>query len=43
MNAANQEYQNAQGQTADAQAKKDEAWSGAIESGIGLAGSFFGG
>jgi len=43
MNAANQEYQNAQGTAAAAQSQKDQAIGGAIESGIGLVGSFFGG
>ena len=43
MNAANQEYQAAQGTAAAAQSQKDQAIGGAIESGIGLVGSFFGG
>ncbi len=38
MDAANQQYQNAQGTAAAAQQAKDQAWGGAISSGISLLG-----
>ena len=41
MDAANKEYQAAQGTAAAAQSQKDQAIGGAIESGIGLLGGIF--
>ena len=43
VDQANKEYNAQQGLAAQAQANKDKAIGGAIESGIGLVGSFFGG
>ena len=43
VDQANKEYNAQQGLAAQAQAQKDQAIGGAIESGIGLVGSFFGG
>ena len=42
MDDAAREYATAQGTTASTQAAKDEAWGGAIESGIGAIGTFAG-